>query len=473
MIKTVKFGGTSLADAEHVQKSLDIIKSDSARRFVVPSAPGKRYGNDYKVTDLLLRCFEIQKRDFEQGLELFSEIEDRYDAIIRGLGLDYSLEDEYRIIRARMEEGLSKDYLVSRGEYLSGLVLAKALSFPFVDPADYIFFDSSGYYDEKRTAAAFEELSEMPCFVMPGFYGTSVSGRTQTFPRGGSDITGSIVSKEMHVDIYENWTDVSGFLAADPHLIDDPEVIEEISYSEIRELSYMGAQVFHEEAIFPARAAGIPINIKNTNHPEDEGSWIVPDEKISEKHSFITGITGKRNFTSLSFEKDIGSDRLGFGRKILQMFEESKVLVDHVPSSIGVMTVLVDDAELSGKEESILRRIRREIDPYSISIERDLALVAIVGMEMRGVHGVTAAILETLAEKGIGTRMMIKSMKEISLILGVSEADFEPTIEALYKFSRAWNNVGGIPGLGDVPEEAQEQLLEELRVLEDEEENEN
>ncbi len=434
MRKTVKFGGSSLADAEHVQKVVDIIKADPSRLYVIPSAPGRRFKGDVKVTDMLIKCFEIQKHDSDQGREYFKKIEERYNEIIRDLGLDFSLDNEYRTIISRMEEGLSREYLVSRGEYLCGRLLSKILDYPFLDPEECIRFDARGQFDENLTYAAFEKFSGMEKFVMPGFYGANESGRTRTFSRGGSDITGSIVSKAMNVDVYENWTDVSGFLVADPNIIDDPGSVREVSYGELRELSYMGAQVFHEEAIFPARSAGIPINIKNTNRPQDVGSWILPDDQITGKHAFITGITGKKGFVAMSFEKDIGSDRLTFGRKILQVFEEAMVMVEHVPSSIGTMTVVVSADEIKGKEESILRRIRREIDPYSMKVERNLALVAVVGQRIADVIGSTYQILKAIADQNIGVRLVIQGVNEITLIVGVDEKDFEKTVECLYEY---------------------------------------
>ena len=435
MRKAVKFGGSSLADAAQIRKVAAIIRSDEARKYVIPSAPGKRFKTDTKVTDMLIRCFEIQQRDLDEGLAYFSQIEERFNSILKDLELDYSLEEEYRVIRSNMEEGLSRDYLVSRGEYLSGKILSNLLDMPFVDPADYIHFNSNGIFEEQKTSAAFREIAGMESFVMPGFYGATDTGRIRTFSRGGSDITGSIVAGGMQVDVYENWTDVSGFLMVDPRIVENPYPIKEITYSELRELSYMGAQVFHEEAIFPARAAGIPINIRNTNRPEDEGSWVCTDDKISKDHLFITGLAGKTDFMSLSFEKDVGSDRLPFGRKVLQMFEEAKVMVEHVPSSIGTMTVVVDAAEISGKEESILRRIRREIDPYSITVERNLAPVAVVGLKLRGVVGITSDMLRVLADEGINVRMVVQGIKEISLIIGVSEEDYEKAIRLLYDFA--------------------------------------
>ena len=434
MRKAVKFGGSSLADAVQFQKCADIVKADATRLYAVPSAPGKRNSADTKVTDMLFRCFALQKKSPQQAIEYFERIEERYDGIIRDLGLDFSLEDEYAMIRRNLEEGLTEEYLVSRGEYLSGKVLSKLLDFPFVDAADCIKFDARGNYDEEATMKAFEKYQSEPCFVMPGFYGAYPDGQIRTFSRGGSDISGAIVAKAMKANVYENWTDVSGFLAADPRIVDNPEPIEEITYSELRELSYMGASVFHEEAIYPARSAGIPINIRNTNRPQDTGSWICPDDQATEKHAYITGIAGKKNFLSVSFEKDVSGDKYAFGRKVLQVFEEAKVMIEHVPSSVGTMTVVVDAGEISGKEESILRRIRRELDPYHITVERNLAFIAVVGFKMKGGVGVTSGLMAALAEEGISVKMVIQGIREISLIIGIEEKDFEKALIRLYKF---------------------------------------
>jgi len=436
MKKAVKFGGSSLADGQQFLKCARIIREDPARCYVVPSAPGKRFKGDRKVTDMLIECYEVQKHDLDQGLACFALVEERYNQILSTLDIDYSLEDEFRIIRSNMEEGLSRDYLVSRGEYLSGKIMSHLLGFPFVDPEGYIRFNANGQLDENRTDELMETLTGYECFVMPGFYGATENGRTKTFSRGGSDITGSIVAKGMGVDIYENWTDVSGFLVADPSMIENPEVIQEITYNEIRELSYMGAQVFHEEAIFPVRSAGIPINIRNTNRPEDGGTWVCTESQITDQHRLITGITGRKGFMTLSFEKDVGSDRLPFGRKILQMFEEARVMVDHVPSSIGTMTVVVDESEIEGKEENILRRIRMEIDPYSITVEHHLAILAVVGTRLHGVVGITSQMLKALADVGINVKMIIQGIKEISLIIGLKEEDFELAVHTLYEFAQ-------------------------------------
>ena len=434
MLKAVKLGGSSLADAAQFQKCADIVKAESTRRYAVPSAPGKRNSADTKVTDMLFQCFALQKKSPEQAIEYFGRIKERFDGIIRELGLDFSLEEEYAIICDKLENGLTEEYLVSRGEYLSGKVLAKLLDFPFVDAADCVKFDARGNYDEVRTMKAFEAYSDMPCFVMPGFYGAYPDGEIRTFSRGGSDISGAIVAKAMKVDVYENWTDVSGFLAADPRIVENPQPIEEITYSELRELSYMGASVFHEEAIYPARSAGIPINIRNTNRPQDVGTWICPDDQTTDKHAYIAGIAGKKNFMSVSFEKDVSGDKYAFGRKVLQVFEEAKVMIEHVPSSVGTMTVVVDAAEISGKEESILRRIRRELDPYHITVERDLAFIAIVGYKMKGGVGVTSGMMAALAEAGISVKMVIQGIREISLIIGIEEKDFEKALVRLYQF---------------------------------------
>ena len=434
MRKAVKFGGSSLADAVQFQKCAEIIKADPSRLFVVPSAPGKRHAHDTKVTDMLFHCFALQKKHPDEALEYFERIKERYDEIIRELHLSYSLEEEYQLISEKIGADITEEYLVSRGEYLSAKILSALLGYPFLDASQCVKFDATGNYDEQSTQLAFYEIKDWPCFVMPGFYGSYPNGEIRTFSRGGSDISGAIVAKAMEVDVYENWTDVSGFLAADPRIIPHPETIEEVTYSELRELSYMGASVFHEEAIYPARSAGIPINIRNTNRPGDAGSWICPDDGASPSHAYITGRAGKKGFLSLSFDGGVGGDRLSFGRKVLQVFEEAKVMVDHVPSSIGTMTVVVDAGEISGKEESIVRRIRREIDPDHITIERNLAFIAVVGFKMKGGIGVTSGILAALAQEGISVKMVIQGIREISLIIGIEEKDFEKAIRRLYSF---------------------------------------
>ena len=331
MIKVVKFGGSSLASAEQFMKVKDIIKADPDRRFVVPSAPGKRNSADTKVTDMLYHCYALAEEghDFDDAL---AQIKDRYQGIIDGLSLTVSLDSEFATIRENFAKHAGKDYAASRGEYLNGILLANYLGFEFLDAAQYIFFHEDGTFDDVTTQKKLsKKLASMSHAVIPGFYGSYADGRVKTFSRGGSDITGSIVARAAAANLYENWTDVSGFLVTDPRIVRDPKGIETITYRELRELSYMGAGVLHEDAIFPVRSAGIPINIKNTNAPEDAGTFIV--ENTSRKPAYtITGIAGKKGFTAINIEKDMMNAEIGFGRKVLQAFEDNGISFEHMPS---------------------------------------------------------------------------------------------------------------------------------------------
>ena len=344
MKKVVKFGGSSLASAKQFQKVGEIIASETSRRFVIPSAPGKRSRNDTKVTDMLYACYGLaeEEKDFSHELRLIRE---RYEEIIDGLSLDLSLDDEFAAIRENFLNHAGRDYAASRGEYLNGIVMAHYLNFEFIDAAEVVFFKENGEFDAARTNDVMEErLKNLPNAVIPGFYGSNPDGSIRTFSRGGSDITGSIVAKAAHADVYENWTDVSGFLIADPNIIPNPEKIETITYRELRELSYMGASVLHEESIFPVRSEGIPINIRNTNEPDDSGTWIV--ESTCQKSRFvITGIAGKKGFCSVNIEKDMMNSEIGFGRRVLQVFEDNGISFEHVPSGIDTMTVYAHQDE--------------------------------------------------------------------------------------------------------------------------------
>ena len=329
-MKVVKFGGSSLASAEQFIKAGDIINSDKERRFVVPSAPGKRSKKDTKVTDMLYACYAAAQEDqpFQDQLKA---IEARYEEIIKGLSLELSLKEEFKVILDNFKKKAGKDYAASRGEYLNGIIMAAYLKFTFIDAAEVIFFDEDGNFDPYKTDKVMSaRLEKEEYAVIPGFYGAMPDGTVHTFSRGGSDITGSIVAKAVHAEVYENWTDVSGFLIADPRIIPNPVGIDTITYKELRELSYMGATVLHEDAIFPVRKEGIPINIRNTNAPDDNGTWIV--ESTCQKSKFvITGIAGKRGFCSVNIEKDMMNAEIGFGRKVLQAFEDSGISFEHVP----------------------------------------------------------------------------------------------------------------------------------------------
>ncbi|MBQ3932824.1 MAG: aspartate kinase [Lachnospiraceae bacterium] len=431
MIKVVKFGGSSLASAEQFKKVGDIIKADPARKYAVPSAPGKRYSADTKVTDMLYKCYSVASKGGEYK-PLLDEIKARYNEIIQGLGLDLSLDKEFATIETSFVGRAGRDYAASRGEYLNGIVLANYLGYEFIDAAEVIYFDDNGNFDLDTTEPLLKEkLSNIEHAVIPGFYGSMPNDTIKTFSRGGSDITGSIVARAVDADLYENWTDVSGFLIADPRVIPDSKVITTITYKELRELSYMGASVLHEDAIFPVRAKGIPINIKNTNAPEDPGTLIVESTSIKPEYT-ITGIAGKKGFATITIEKAMMNSEVGFGRKVLEEFEKYGVTFEHMPSGIDTMTVVVNQENFAKKEQEILAGIHRNTHPDSIDIETDIALLAIVGRGMKSTRGTAGRIFSALAHKHVNVKMIDQGSSELNIIVGVEEAEFKDAIEAIY-----------------------------------------
>lgn len=431
MTKVVKFGGSSLASAEQFMKVGDIIRSDAERKFVVPSAPGKRDSKDTKVTDMLYACYAAAEagEDFKAQLKA---IKARYEEIIKGLHLDLSLEEEFKVIEKQFKEKAGDNYAASRGEYLNGIIMAAYLGYEFVDAATVIFFNDNGEFDAEKTKKTLSErLKKTERAVIPGFYGAYEDGRVKTFSRGGSDITGSIVAGAVKADVYENWTDVSGFLVADPRIIDTPPGIDTITYRELRELSYMGATVLHEDAIFPVRKEGIPINIRNTNSPLDEGTWIV--ESTCQKSKYvITGIAGKKGFCAVNIEKDMMNSEIGFGRKVLQSFEDNGISFEHVPSGIDTMTVFVHQDEFMDKEQKVVSSLHRLADPDMVDIESDLALIAVVGRGMKSTRGTAGRIFSALAHANVNVRMIDQGSSELNIIIGVSDEDFESAIRAIY-----------------------------------------
>lgn len=431
MVKVVKFGGSSLANAEQFKKVKKIITAQESRRYVVPSAPGKRFSGDTKVTDMLYDCYKKVSKG-GSFFEAFKPIKERYDEIIRDLSLDISLDDEYRMIKACFEARAGRDYAASRGEYLNGILLAEFLGYEFIDSADVIFFDEKGAYDSTKTTEALTaRLENIPRAVIPGFYGSMPNDTIKTFSRGGSDITGSIVASAVEADLYENWTDVSGFLIADPRIIDNPIPIKTITYKELRELSYMGAGVLHEDAIFPVRKAGIPINIKNTNAPEEVGTMIV--ESTSQKPEFtITGIAGKTGFVVVNIEKDMMNSELGFGRRVLEVFEKNGISFEHMPSGIDTMSVVVHLSEFSKREQEILAGLHRNVAPDVIEIESELALIAVVGRGMKSQRGTAGRIFSALAHSHVNVKMIDQGSSELNIIIGVEERDFEKATKAIY-----------------------------------------
>ena len=431
MIKVVKFGGSSLADAVQIKKAGKIVLSEESRRYVVPSAPGKRFSDDTKVTDMLYRCYGAAVKE-KKFTELLADIQKRYQEIIEGLGITLSLDEEFATIRDYFAKKIGRDYAASRGEYLNGIIMANYLGYEFVDAAEVIFFDKEGNFDAEKTDKVLSKrLAKIERAVIPGFYGANPDGSVRTFSRGGSDITGSIVSRAVHATCYENWTDVSGFLVADPRIIDHPETIKTITYRELRELSYMGASVLHEDAVFPVRKAGIPINIRNTNAPEDAGTWIVESTCHQSKYT-ITGIAGKKGFVSVNIDKDMMNSEVGFGRKVLSAFEENGISFEHMPSGIDTMTIFVHQPEFEGKEQSVISAIHRLAKPDSIELEGDLALIAVVGRGMKSTRGTAGRIFSALAHANINVKMIDQGSSELNIIIGVSNADFENAIRAIY-----------------------------------------
>lgn len=432
MKKVVKFGGSSLASAKQFKKVGDIIHADERRRYVIPSAPGKRFDKDTKVTDMLYGCYELAQKG-EDFSEVLARIKERYQEIIDGLELSLSLEEEFAVIEESFRNQVGVDYAASRGEYLNGLIMADYLGYDFIDPAkDAIYFDENGSFDAKRTDEALaKRLSATERAVIPGFYGSLPDGTIKTFSRGGSDITGSIVAKAIKADLYENWTDVSGFLITDPRIIPNPKAIETITYRELRELAYMGATVLHEDAIFPVRQEGIPINIKNTNRPGDRGTLIVANTCHSPKFT-ITGIAGKKGFASINIEKDMMNSEVGFGRKVLQVFEDNGISFEHMPSGIDTMTIYVHQTEFEEKEQQVLAGIHRAVHPDSIDLESDLALIAVVGRGMRSTRGTAGRIFSALAHANVNVKMIDQGSSELNIIIGVRNDDFETAIKAIY-----------------------------------------
>lgn len=431
MKKVVKFGGSSLASAEQFMKVANIIHADESRRYVVPSAPGKRFSDDTKVTDMLYACYDLAESG-QAFTKLLNQIKDRYNEIIRGLKLDFSLDDDFENIKKKFLDKAGSMYAASRGEYLNGKIMAKYLGYEFVDSANVIRFDKDGNFDADTTNELLAKyLENVDAAVIPGFYGAMANGTVVTFSRGGSDITGSLVAKAIGADLYENWTDVSGCLVTDPRIVKDPEVIHTITYMELRELAYMGASVLHEDAIFPVRKAGIPINIRNTNRPDDDGTMIV-DSTCRIPAYTITGIAGKKGFVAVNIEKDMMNSEIGFGRKVLTAFEDNGISFEHMPSGIDTMTIFVHQDEFAEKEQQVLSDINRLAKPDTIHMESDLALIAVVGRGMKSTRGTAGRLFSALAHAHINVKMIDQGSSELNIIIGVRNEDFEDAIKAIY-----------------------------------------
>ncbi len=432
-IKVAKFGGSSLADADQFKKVQSIIESDPDRRYIVPSAPGKRNNSDRKITDLLYLCHTHvqQKVPFD---DVFKIITGRYLQIVKVLGLSFDLQPRLDEVKNGIASGASADYTASRGEYLTGLIMSQLLGYDFIDPAEIIYFDEMGKLDAERTQAETEKrIARHERAVIPGFFGSDIRGNVKTFSRGGSDITGAIVARGAHADIYENWTDVSGLLMSDPSIVKNPKPIDTVTYRELRELAYMGAKVLHDEAIFPVREADIPVCIKNTNRPEDPGTMIVQDADPITHRGNITGIAGKKNFTVIAVEKTLMNTELGFGRRVLSVLEVNGISFEHIPSGIDTLSMVIADTELENKLESVVQEIKTECRPDAVEVYPNMALIATVGRGMAYTPGIASKLFTALSNKKINVRMIDQGSSEINIIVGVENEDFENALRAIYE----------------------------------------
>ncbi|MDD2481811.1 MAG: aspartate kinase [Lutispora sp.] len=431
-IIVAKFGGSSLADSRQFAKVKDIIDSDARRRYIIPSAPGKRYDKDHKITDLLYMCQQLAAHELSFD-EVYHIIETRFIDICVEIELNFNIYDILSEIKEKIQEGASRDYAASRGEYLNAIILSHYLGYEFIDATELIIFNKRGQFDSEATQEKVQsKLAGVTHAIIPGFYGAMPDGQIKTFSRGGSDVTGSIIARGVGAQLYENWTDVSGFLMADPRIVKDSKGIEKITYKELRELSYMGASVLHEEAIFPVKNAGIPISIKNTNSPEDAGTMIVNDFSPINYSGTITGVAGKKDFTVISIEKTLmGSDR-SFFRKLMSIMETNDIAIEHMPSSIDSVSLIISDLELNSKLEKVMEEIRIYCSPDSITCYPNMALVAVVGRGMIKTKGISSRVFTALAKEGINIRMITQGSSELNIIIGIENADFEKAIAAIY-----------------------------------------
>ena len=435
-IRVTKFGGSSLADAGQIKKVADILHSDSSRRYTVPSAPGKRHSEDDKITDLLYRCHDIATTGKKID-PVFEQIRARFMQIARELKVECGLKEELEEIYNRISMGEKKDYAASRGEYLNGRILAAYLGWDFVDAADVIRFTDTGIFDAQTTNELMKsELAKHEYAVIPGFYGARPDGTIKTFSRGGSDITGSIVARAVGAELYENWTDVSGFLVVDPRIVENPRTIHTITYRELRELSYMGATVLHEDAIYPARMANVPINIRNTNAPEDPGTMITSEAEAygdGDAGRIITGIAGSKDFTVVALYKNMMSSERGFVRRILGILDDYDINFEHLPSGIDTVSVVMSNQSINGRLDEVLDEFRTRLRPDSIDVFENMALIATVGHGMSFRPGVSARLFTALADAGVNIRMIDQGSSEMNIIVGVENKDFETAIRAIYQ----------------------------------------
>lgn len=431
-IKVAKFGGSSVADAIQIGKTKNIIEADPQRKYIVVSAPGKRFDGDTKVTDLLYLC----KTHIEHHLpyeQLFQVVCDRYKVTEVNLEVKVDIQKHLDEIKVNLEKGTTADYVASRGEYLNAILIAAYLGYDFVDAAGLIQFNAKGKLLAEETDRALkEELAKHDRAVLPGFYGSGPDGSVKTFSRGGSDITGALVARAVGAEVYENWTDVSGLLMADPRIVEDAKPISTISYKELRELSYMGATVLHEDAIYPARMADIPINIRNTNRPEDEGTLITAEAGPLEDGQIITGIAGSKDFTVIALYKNMLSDERGFVRRMTGILEDYDIPLEHLPSGIDTVCVVVSNKKLDGRLDEILEEFKQQLKPDTMDVSEEVALVATVGYGMSARPGTSAKLFTALAEAGVNIRMIDQGSSEMNIIVGVENDDLEKSIRAIY-----------------------------------------
>ena len=434
MIKVCKFGGTSMADGITMLRVRKIIESDAARRYVVVSAPGKRFGGDVKVTDLLYETYENVAVRGETG-EAFEKICDRFRGIVSELGLEMDIDGLLAATQKDILREATPDFCASRGEYLSARIMAQLLDVPFIDARDTVRFGADGRLDGEKTYALLAAaLKGKKRAVVSGFYGEDVNGKVKTFSRGGSDISGAIVARAAGAGLYENWTDVSGFLACDPRIVDNPVPIRALSYKELRELSYMGANVLHSESIFPVREADIPIRIKNTFRPEDEGTEIIPTSRYTYSGKRVTGIAGKKDFTVIFLEKSLMNAEIGFTYRVLEVFLRHKISFEHIPTGIDTMSFVIDAAELkNGTLDVVCEEIREAVRPDSLRVIQDIALIAVVGHGMARSVGTSARLFEAIARAGVNVRMIDQGSSELNIIVGVDNDSYERTIKAVYE----------------------------------------
>ncbi|MDE6361834.1 MAG: aspartate kinase [Clostridia bacterium] len=432
-ITVAKFGGTSMADAKSITKVAEIIKQDAKRRYVVVSAPGKRFSQDHKVTDMLYACYHDLQINGECK-DTFDKIRERFRGIVADLAIDLDIDSYLDKVEEEMNKYDSAEFCASRGEYLSAVIMAKVLGYAFIDAKDIMVFDENGDFQAELTNEKVKSaLASVERAVVPGFYGGDEAGIVHTFSRGGSDVSGAVIARAVGASLYENWTDVNGFMSADPRIVDNPKPIATLSYKELRELAYMGANVLHPESIFPVRISKIPINIRNTFCPTADGTMIVAD--LDEKElgkRVITGIAGKKGYSIVYIEKSMMNSELGFVRKVLAVLEYYNISFEHMPSGIDTMSIVIADSELAGKEDVVIERIKKVVNPDHIEIKSGISLIATVGQGMSFKPGSAATLIGALAKEKINIRMIDQGSSEMNIIVGIATSDYERAINAIY-----------------------------------------